>query len=1067
MSEFSRLAEKAAISKSIWISGLWDSSKAAFLSLFFQKIKSSLLVITQGSREFDDLSEDLRFFNGSDVLTFPSWETLPQEKVPPHIDIVGERFSTLSKLCLKPKNSRYIVLTTVEALMHKILSLKSFQKNLMPIAVQAELSRDTIIKTLVDWGYQRVPSTEGKGEFSVRGFLLDIFLPNCDQPIRIEFFSDQVESIRWFDPATQRSSGSVEKIFIIPCIEMELLEKSEQSLDGLMDYLDKDCRIIFIEPAEVIKKSSEVELNIKAENNEYFFSSEELFKHQLRNPHIYISDLPGNIDDIAKKDELRANISRISAFQSEVLPEIRFPRGNEAALFFLTSSFTKADKVYLVCSNEGEKTRFIEILNEKEKQHWINEKLFLVEGNLTSGFIILENRIVVVTNHEIFRRYRTRRPKRKYEAGIPIRNFTELVPGDFVVHINHGIGKYIQLRKFEEDEKQGEYLEIEYQDKARLYVPVDQINLLEKYIAFRSTPPSLNKLGASSWSRSKAKAEKVLMDLAANLLETQAQRESTEGYACTKDTEWQKEFESEFIYSETQDQIQATIEIKKDLESKKPMDRLVCGDAGYGKTEVAMRAAFKIVMEEKQAALLVPTTVLAQQHFYTFKERMADYPINIQMISRFRTKGEQSAILKEVKAGKVDILIGTHRLLQSDVHFKNLGLVIIDEEQRFGVIHKEKLKQMKKLVDLLTLSATPIPRTLYLAMLEARDISLITTPPEDRLPVETILGPFDWDIIRNAIVRETSRNGQIFSLHNRIASIKPVADRIRNSVPGIIVAVAHGQMHEHELEEIMKKFVAGSIQVLVCTTIVQSGLDIPNANTIIIDRAERFGLAELYQLRGRVGRYNRRAYAYLLYNPLQSLLPAAKKRLKSIEDFSDLGSGFKIALRDLEIRGAGNLIGRQQHGHIATIGFDLYCRLLQQSVNKIKGIPVEAELDVTIHLGISPYIDDIYIPEEPIKMELYRKLSAAKSLDQIHEIHLETEDRFGPVPDHFEWLFTVSEIKLLAAAIGITSIESSKERIILRRFRETIHVDREIIPLSNGNTQILLNMIKKLLQQID
>jgi transcription-repair coupling factor (superfamily II helicase) len=721
----------------------------------------------------------------------------------------------------------------------------------------------------------------------------------------------------------------------------------------------------------------------------------------------------------------------------------------------------------------------------------------------------------VVTDAEIFGRYRVQRPRRlKSPHAATMRSaleidFADLEGGDLVVHLQHGVGRYLGLKTLPavsgnrqsaigNRQSETECLVIEYapanagDEPPKLYVPVTQSHLVSKYVGAGKVRPPLNTLSGTRWRKAKEQAERAVRDVAAELLQIQAARESQPGHAFAPDAPWQREFESAFIYEETPDQVRSIAETKTDMERPKPMDRLICGDAGYGKTEVAIRAAFKAVMDGRQVAVLVPTTVLAQQHFNTFRERMADYPVRIELLSRFRTRRQQQRVVKDLANGAVDIVIGTHRLIQSDIVFKELGLVVIDEEQRFGVLHKEKFKRLRTLVDVLTLSATPIPRTLYLALTGARDMSTIQTPPHDRLPVETIVTQYDERVIRDAIQRELNRGGQVFFLHNRVMTIQTMADRLRKLLPHARIVVGHGQMPEHELEEVMTRFVNGEADVLLSTTIVESGLDIPNANTIIIDRADRFGLSDLYQLRGRVGRYKHQAYAYLLLPRHTSLLTDVRKRISAIKQYSTLGSGFKIAMRDLEIRGAGNLLGAEQSGHITAVGFELYCQLLKQSVGTLKGEKRKPRVEVEVRLDFLD-TDDVkqddvkretssehhvsritrhaslphsYIPESQHRIEIYRKLAQATDKPALESLQKELRDRFGPLPPSVELLLQVTELRVLASEKNVTVIEVKEDKLMLTRHGDFITLGGKFPRLTKKDAKARLKEIKKLMLAI-
>jgi transcription-repair coupling factor (superfamily II helicase) len=727
-------------------------------------------------------------------------------------------------------------------------------------------------------------------------------------------------------------------------------------------------------------------------------------------------------------------------------------------------------RLHILCSTDGERQRFEELWREGRKS------LPATIGFLSRGFLWPDAKLAVITDSEIFGRYKPARPRQKLHAvSSPISDWTELEPGDYVVHIQHGIGKYLGLKPLEVSGTRQEVLAIEYANEARLYVPVDQAHLVSKYIGAGKRVPKLHELGGTLWQKQKFTAERAIMDLASELLEIQAARATLEGHAFQPDTPWQREFEAAFIYDETPDQLTSIEEVKADMESKKPMDRLICGDVGYGKTEVAIRAAFKAVMDGFQIAILCPTTVLAEQHWNTFRERVAGYPISVEMLSRFRTPGEQKKIVKLVSEGGVDIVIGTHRLLSADVQFKNLGLVVIDEEQRFGVLHKEKFKQLRKLIDVVTLSATPIPRTLYLSLTGARDMSTIETPPVDRLPVETIIAPYDERLIKQAIQREINRGGQVFFLHNRVHSIDAVAERLRELFDGrISFDVGHGQMSDDELESVMHRFVKGDVDVLVCTTIIESGLDIPNANTIIIDRADRFGLADLYQLRGRVGRYKHQAYAYILLPRHMNLIQTARKRISAIKQYSSLGSGFKIAMRDLEIRGAGNILGSEQSGHITAIGFDLYCQLLKESIARLKGHKTKRLPQVTMKLDFMTdesgeslgRIPANYIKENRLRIQAYRKIASVSELPEAEALRREFRDRYGKLAREVRLLLQAAEVKVLAGQAHVDTVETKDDKIMLASRGQLFQVGGKFPRLTQTKPEGKLTEIRKLLESL-
>jgi transcription-repair coupling factor (superfamily II helicase) len=686
--------------------------------------------------------------------------------------------------------------------------------------------------------------------------------------------------------------------------------------------------------------------------------------------------------------------------------------------------------VVLLCNNTGERARLLELLTERGYRPGEDKFDLRIEiGRLRAGFASPPDKLAVLSEREMFGRHYVRRVRRRFEAGTTVTSFSDLKAGDYVVHVQHGIGRYLGLRRF--SGKAGDFLAVQYQGGDKLYVPVSHIDLVQKYSGGDGAAPKIDRLGGATWAKTRARVKKSVRDMTEELLKLYAARDSREGHAFRPDTPWQQEFEDSFEYEETPDQARAIVEVKRDMENPRPMDRLLCGDVGFGKTEVALRAAFKAVMDGKQVAMLVPTTVLAQQHFNTFTERMADYPVTVALMNRFVSPTQQKKTVELLKSGEVDIVIGTHRVTSKDVKFKDLGLVIIDEEQRFGVAQKEKLKQFRTLVDVLTMTATPIPRTLNLSLLGVRDMSVINTAPNDRLPIHTLIEAFDERVVIEAIRRELAREGQVFFVHNRVQTINGVAGLVHKLVPEARIAVGHGQMHEHELERVMTSFVNKEVDVLVCTTIIGSGIDIPNANTIIVNNADHFGLSELYQLRGRVGRYKHRAFAYLLIPGDRALTEDAQKRLKALEEFSSLGAGFRIAMRDLEIRGSGNILGGEQHGHIAAVGYDTYIELIQETVAEIKGEPIVVRRLPAFEIAVDAYIPEDYVDSDTQKITLYKRIAGVKSVEEVEEMEAELADRFGPVPAPVRRLLEIMRARAIAADLGAKRIVAGKDAVVV------------------------------------
>jgi transcription-repair coupling factor (superfamily II helicase) len=945
-----------------------------------------------------------------DAAFFPEKEIAPGENVLPDPEIAAERLSLLQALSgEKARGARLLVLTR-SSLNEQVPSPAGLRAEAVPLKRTGQLDRDAMVARLTEAGYEPVSQVAMRGQFAVRGGILDIFAWNHTQPVRIELFGDEIESIRQFDLDAQTSVEHLDACTI-------LLAESDRQSCAFREYI----------------RETDVTVNVNAGYGE-----------------ARVHVLAG-----ARTGEGPEDYS--AAFFDHGLGEFEVgdfvvDEGRRQQFFRQLQEWRAQDwRTYIFCNNEGEVERLRELLPEEEHDH-----ITFAIGGIARGFTFPAGKLAVLSDAELFGRYRNTRARRlamrrmREQANRTQIDFSELNEGDCVVHLEHGIGKFLGLRKFPTDGKEEEVLTLEFDGGARLYVPLEQSFLVSRYVGVGKRAPALSSLGDARWAKAKKNAEQAIFSYAAQLLSIHAQRETSQGFAFPPDSKWVSEFEASFLYKETPDQLTAIGATKTDMESERPMDRLICGDVGFGKTEVAIRAAFKAVMGGKQVAVLAPTTVLAQQHYHTFRERMSDYPVRVEMLSRFRTKMEQNKTVKELREGGVDIVIGTHRLISGDVAFKDLGLVVIDEEQRFGVKHKERFKEMFKLVDVLTLSATPIPRTLYLSLMGAKDMSILETPPANRIPTETIICGYDERVIRDAIQRELSRQGQVYFLHNRVQTIDRTALRIKELCPGARVEIGHGQMDENDLEEVMQRFVDGKTEVLVSTTIIESGLDIPNANTIIIDRADRFGLADLYQLRGRVGRAQMKAYAYLMLPRDMMTEGAARKRINAIKQYSTLGAGFKIAMRDLEIRGAGNVLGTAQSGHIVAIGFDLYCQLLKQAVMKLKGEKTKPRVEVPVRFdfvitneaeylqagaeGVTgAFLPAAYISEPKMRIQAYRALAEVASPDQLEKVRKSWRDRFGPLPAAVENLLILSEIKLAAAARKIAKVEVKERKLMLTR----------------------------------
>ncbi|HXX94364.1 MAG TPA: transcription-repair coupling factor, partial [Planctomycetota bacterium] len=862
-------------------------------------------------------------------------------------------------------------------------------------------------RELVESRFERAASVEERGQYAIRGGILDVYPPTADRPIRIELAGSSIESIRTFDVGTQASQEKLEHA------ELSLLPEGSPDTASLMDFLPPKAVVVLKEPSEM---------------DFHHARWTQAYAELARHPVLSLSALPQ-----PDAENLRClSLQRFSGVLANVEKELEAVRRPRTVVF---------------CANEGEERRLKEL---------VQAAVEIRRGRLNHGFIFEDEGSVYIPNHQLFNRYRLRRSGRRADTR-PIDTLLEIEKGDIVVHVTHGIGRFAGIER----QKNQEFMVLEYAGSARLFVPVTSLDLVQKYVGGSENPPPLSTLGGKAWDAAKLRAQASVEKMAKELLQVQALREMELGFAFPPDGEWQGEFEAAFPYEETEDQLAVASEIDRDMHAARPMDRLVCGDVGYGKTELAMRAAFRAAVANKQVGVLVPTTVLAQQHYQTFRERMADYPVRIEVLSRFRTKQDQKRILKAISEGQVDIAIGTHRLVQPDVRFKDLGLVIIDEEQRFGVEHKEFLKRVRATVDVLTLTATPIPRTLHMSLLGIRDISSLLTPPQDRLAIRTEILPRDEARIREAILFEIHRGGQVYFVHNRVHSIDQVAARLRFLVPEARFTVGHGQMDEEELEKAMIGFLEKEADVLVCTTIIESGLDIPNVNTILIDQADTFGLADLHQLRGRVGRYKVQAFCYLLLPTDRPILPQAKKRLKAIEEFSELGAGFKIATRDLEIRGVGNLLGREQHGHIAAIGYDLYRQLLEKSVKKARKEAVPEPLETTVDLGGEIFIPEESVPDLRTRVEAYRRLTGCRTTEELADAQRECGDRFGPLPGPALNFIRALRIKILSARWNLASVARGREGIVIkfrdRKKAETLRKrDPQSVRIMDGETLLIV-----------
>ncbi len=1038
----------------LWVSGLLGSSKSLLAAVLATELPRVWVVIAPTFSDAEHLCDDLGTFLGEErVQLFSEWETLPYERRSPLASITESRLLTLSRLAA---GEPLVIVTTPKAVMQTTLSKRLLVDVTHTLSVGATLDLQAFARSLIDRGYKRVRLVEDSGDFSVRGGIVDLLPFGYDDPLRVELDGDRIESIRQFNVYTQRSIRGLDEASVLPRREVVLTSEGTGEIAQRLreahpsDSEDKDHLLNGLESRfyfdgveqylPAINKDTETLIDhLPAAAGAFIVRSDEVWDRagllSLEAAEIYVAKReqvplcePESL--LVPFDRLMERMGRRPIISSGLVApahldgherwtvETRLQESFGSDLELLRTrlgELARDNRVLIMCDNKGQAMRLSELLGEASTD------VALEVGSLEKGFSLPSAGLVVYTDHDIFDRYRRRR-RRKFRGGAPISSFEALAQGDYVVHINHGVGEYVGMARVEADGRLIDCVVVDYAEGGKLYVPSDEIDRLQKYVGKEGVKPRLNKLGGAAWTKAKTKAKKAVAELARELLGLYASRKARPGHAFGKDVVWQQELEASFIYEETEDQLRATEEIKRDMESDRPMDRLVCGDVGFGKTEVAIRAAFKAVMDGKQVAVLVPTTILAQQHLTTFSDRLADYPVEIDVLSRFRTAKEQKQVLERVADGKVDIIIGTHRIVQKDVKFHDLGLLVTDEEQQFGVLHKESIRKMRKSVDVITMTATPIPRTLHMSLVGARDMSIINTPPRDRLPVRTEIAAFDADLIVEAVLREMDRGGQVYFVHNRVETIEGMATYLRGLLPGFIIDVGHGQMAERQLETVMMKFLDGQIDVLVCSMIIESGLDIPNVNTIIINRADRFGLAQLYQLRGRVGRSNHRAYAYLLIPRDRGITPIARRRLAAIQEFTDLSSGYKLAMRDLEIRGAGNILGAEQHGHMLAVGFNLYAKLLRRAVKELKGEAVVEKCDASIDIKVDAYIPDSYIADNDMKIDIYKRIRDAGDLGAVDALASELSDRFGKLPSEVGGLLDVQALRVACEGAGVKRI---------------------------------------------
>lgn len=1136
------------------IYGISESGKSYIINGIFEENDNSMVVVTHSYVDAKNLYEDLSFYT-TDVFYFPVREVVFYNVDAISGDLRWARLKVIKEILQNERKK--IIVTSIDALTSLYTPKEYYLRYSMIIKTGDDIDLKEISKSLLQCGYERVEVVEGKGEFSFRGGILDVFPPTSAYPYRVELFGDEVDSIRTFNTESQRSIEKVEEFSIFPSKEVIVDDECRsRAVQNINEELKKVIANVSKENKESVEKiKGIVGKNIELLNNTYYFETIDsylpFFYEKLDSFFDYLQGYTFVVDDFKRSSGKMESIyyefneNYMSFLQrGDILPSqnsLLLNKGEleskleNSSLITLSSFLNKSDGLFntvdigfeevTLNKYNGQLNMLIEDIQERKEKKYktvilagtrprgerlvktLMEKgifstykdsidkieageVVITFGNLLRGFDYPELELSIISDKDIFgetRRKRSGKAVRK-KGVAKITSFAELKPGDYVVHANHGIGVYKGIKQMAAGGTTRDYLDIVYDKGDKLYVPVDQLDLVQKYIGSEGNSPKINKLGGAEWQKAKAKARKSINEIAQDLVKLYAARATLKGHSFGKDTEWQRQFEDEFPYEETPDQLASLEEIKRDMESDKPMDRLLCGDVGYGKTEVAIRAAFKAVMDGKQVAFLVPTTILADQHYNNFIKRFSDFPIKIDMISRFRTPKQQKATLQALKEGNVDILIGTHRLVSKDIVFKDLGLLIVDEEQRFGVAQKEKIKGMKKNVDVLTLSATPIPRTLHMSLTGVRDISVIETPPEDRYPIQTYVVEQNDQLIRDAILREIGRGGQVYFVYNRVESIDSMANYIRDLVPECKVGIMHGQMTEKELETEMIAFMNKEYDVLVCTTIIETGIDISNVNTMIVHNADKMGLSQLYQLRGRVGRANRIAYAYFIYTKDKILTEVAEKRLKALKDFTELGSGFKIAMRDLEIRGAGNMMGSSQHGHMASIGYDLYCRMLEDTIKLIKGEIENEPIETSVDIKVDAFIPSSYITDEIQKIEVYKKIAAIENINDFMEIKSELEDRYSSIPDSVYNLMDIAYIKSICKGLYIEDIkETAKElrfkfvkgykgfediySVLLNQYKDDVilyfgETPSFAIKLANIKKETALEYYKKLLEDI-
>ena len=1033
LAEFEQIKEKSKMNKGILqVSGCMESQKS-HLMYGLSGIAPYRLILAEDERRAREIYEDYRFYDRK-VYSYPAKDLLFfQADIHGNL-LIRQRMKVIKALL---EEKELTVVTSIDGCMDFLESLEKIKEQLIHYESDSTVDIEQLKNQLVALGYERVGQVEMPGQFSVRGGIVDIYCLTEENPWRIELWGDEIDSIRSFDPESQRSLENLEELTIYPAVE----HIGDKDMVSFLDYFPEERTIIFLdEPNRLTEKGGAVEEEYRQSRvhreekgsrnlpENWLCSFEQLQKELNKRNCISVCALEPKQAGWKVREKFYLEVKSISAYNNSfelLVKDLHQYKKQGYRIALLSGSRTRAERLAKDLQEEG----LAAFYGQDYDREICPGEIMVVYGHAKKGFEYPLIKFAVMTESDIFGQEQKKKKKKNY-SGSRIQDFAELSIGDFVVHEKHGLGIYRGIEKVEVDRIVKDYIKIEYRGGSNLYIPATQLDCLQKYSgADASKAPKLNKLGTQEWNKTKSKVRGAVKNIAKELVELYAVRQEKEGYVCGPDTVWQREFEEMFPYEETEDQLSAIEDAKRDMESTRIMDRLICGDVGYGKTEVALRAAFKEVQESRQVAYLAPTTILAQQIYNTFVQRMKEFPVRVELLCRFRTPAQQKKAIEDLKKGQVDVIIGTHRILSKDVQFKNLGLLIVDEEQRFGVTHKEKIKQLKKDVDVLTLTATPIPRTLHMSLIGIRDMSILEEPPMDRMPIQTYVMEYDEETVREAINRELRRGGQVYYVYNRVTDIADVALRIAKLVPDARVDFAHGQMSERELENVMYSFVNGDIDVLVSTTIIETGLDISNVNTMIIHDSDRYGLSQLYQLRGRIGRSNRTAYAFLMYRKNVMLKETAEKRLAAIREYTDLGSGFKIAMRDLELRGAGNLLGAQQHGHMNAVGYDLYCKMLNEAVKEAKGIHTMEDFETSVDLNVDAYIPDSYISNEFQKLDIYKRIAGIETQQDYDDMLEELLDRFGEPGKAVLNLLAIAKLKAIAHQGYVTEIKQTGKKV--------------------------------------